>query len=568
MEMDWKRFEGISVAFLFPGVSKRVRQAARRFGASQKLYQDVLQLPMSAPPSLTVENITFGCAHEALAEPVGVAGFGRGALSLPAQLSAYSPNLGSQRVDPPVKVNNVKQVSQPQPLAYIPMLENTKHPYYYYMGLEAVTNGKNRITAPLNMSTIDRKGNGGMVVDSEAVTVGKNRITAPLNMSTIDGKGNGGMVVDSGTTYSMLPEDFYNSVMGEFGRLVKSGYKRAQEVEDKTGLSPNCLGFQEVRNSWVSTFQPLGIKKPIKFRFTVWKLLENPETARKRIGNVSNIMETDWKRFGGISVAFPFPRHFHTVRQAARRFGASQKLYHDVLQIPMSAPPSLTVKTSLSAVLMKLLLSRQPSPLILGRRVDPPVKVSKVKQVSQPQPFAYTPMLENTKHPYYYYVGLEAVTVGKYRITAPLNMSTIDGKGNGGMVVDSSTTYSMLPEELYNSVVGEFGRLVKSSYKRAQEVEDKTGLSPCYYTDQPVGDTGIKKVKKVSVPQLVSHFGGNSSVVMPKKNYFYEFTDGKKVKRNVGCMTLMNAGYFPGSGGPAGLLGNTSNKGWKWFMIC
>nr|GFB98214.1 probable aspartyl protease At4g16563 [Tanacetum cinerariifolium] len=117
-------------------------------------------------------------------------------------------------------------------------------------------------------------------------------------------------------------------------------------------------------------------------------------------------------------------------------------------------------------------------------------------------------MLQNTKHPYYYYVRLEAVTVGKNRITASLNMSTIDGKGNGRVVVDCGTTYSMLPEELYNSVVGEFGRLVKSSYKRAQEVEDKTGLSLCYYKDQPVGGTDIKKVKKVSVPQLVLHFGG------------------------------------------------------------
>nr|GEX89651.1 probable aspartyl protease At4g16563 [Tanacetum cinerariifolium] len=115
------------------------------------------------------------------------------------------------------------------------------------------------------------------------------------------------------------------------------------------------------------------------------------------------------------------------------------------------------------------------------------------------------------------------------------------------------TTYSMLPEELYNSVVGEFG---KSGYKRAREVEDKTELSPCYYTDQPVGDTHIKKVKKVSVPQLVLHFG------IPKKNYFYEFTDGKKIKRKVGCMTLMNAGYFPESGGPAGLLlGNYLQQG-------
>lgn len=281
------------------------------------------------------------------------------------------------------------------------------------------------------------------------------------------------------------------------------------------------------------------------------------------------------------------------------------KLYQDVLEIPMSAPPSLTVDNftfgcaheslgepigvagfgrgalSLPAQLAAYsphlgsqfsycLIShsfdshrvRQPSPLILGRRVDSPQvnNENKVKRVNQPQPddFAYTPMLENAKHPYYYYVGLEAVTVGNQKITAPLNMRTIDRKGNGGMVVDSGTTYTMLPEELYNSVVGEFGKRVKLGYKRAEDVEDKTGLSPCYYTDQPAGG---KNNKKVLVPQLVLHFGGNSCVVMPKKNYFYEFLDGKKVKRNVGCMTLMNAGYFPDSGGPAGLLGNYQQQG-------
>nr|GFD51386.1 probable aspartyl protease At4g16563 [Tanacetum cinerariifolium] len=112
---------------------------------------------------------------------------------------------------------------------------------------------------------------------------------------------------------------------------------------------------------------------------------------------------------------------------------------------------------------------------------------------------------------------------------------TIDGKGNGGMVVDSGTTYSMLPEDLYNSVVGEFG---KSGNKRARAVKVKTRarvttrISPLAVV-MPQG------------PQLVLHFGGNSSVVMPKKNYFYELTNGKKVKRKVGCMTLMNAGYFP-----------------------
>nr|VVV78940.1 unnamed protein product [Nymphaea colorata] len=38
-------------------------------------------------PGFHLRNFNFGCAHSALAEPVGVAGFGRGVLSVPTQLS-------------------------------------------------------------------------------------------------------------------------------------------------------------------------------------------------------------------------------------------------------------------------------------------------------------------------------------------------------------------------------------------------------------------------------------------------------------------------------------------------
>jgi hypothetical protein len=50
----------------------------------------------------------------------------------------------------------------------------------------------------------------------------------------------------------------------------------------------------------------------------------------------------------------------------------------------------------------------------------------------------------------------------------------------------------------------------------------------------------------VNVPRVVLHFVGNgSSVVLPRRNYFYEFLDGghgKGKKRKVGCLMLMNGG--------------------------
>ncbi|KAK6148685.1 hypothetical protein DH2020_019597 [Rehmannia glutinosa] len=60
------------------------------FKLKSRLYEDTLIISMSLPP-LKLPKFTFGCANSALAEPIGIAGFGRGALSLPAQLATTSP---------------------------------------------------------------------------------------------------------------------------------------------------------------------------------------------------------------------------------------------------------------------------------------------------------------------------------------------------------------------------------------------------------------------------------------------------------------------------------------------
>ncbi|KAA8521388.1 hypothetical protein F0562_012050 [Nyssa sinensis] len=238
------------------------------------------------------------------------------------------------------------------------------------------------------------------------------------------------------------------------------------------------------------------------------------------------------------------------------------RLYSDSLSIPMSSPSlilrNFTFGCAHTALGEPIGVAgvHQPSPLILGRySLD---NEKKDKQIGNGQgEFVYTPMLHNPRHPYFYCVGLEAVLVGKRRIVTPESLKRVDRGGNGGMVVDSGTTFTMLPSELYESVVTEFNRRLGHVSKRASQTEDKTGLSPCYYFDDSV-DVAAK------VPAVVLHFVGNSSVVLPRRNYFYEFfDDGKEGKRKVGCMMLMNGGDDAESGGPAGTLGNYQQQGFE-----
>uniref|UniRef100_A0A803NDF0 Xylanase inhibitor N-terminal domain-containing protein n=1 Tax=Chenopodium quinoa TaxID=63459 RepID=A0A803NDF0_CHEQI len=136
--------------------------------------ENILMPSTSNNKPLNLKNFTFGCAHSTLGEPIGVAGFGRGSLSLPAQLANLSPDLGNQfsyclvshsfdstklRHPSPLILGKYKETEIDQ-YVYTPMLENPKHPYFYSVGLEAISVGSRRIEAPENLRRVDIQGNG------------------------------------------------------------------------------------------------------------------------------------------------------------------------------------------------------------------------------------------------------------------------------------------------------------------------------------------------------------------------------------------------------------------------
>ncbi|KQK05459.1 probable aspartyl protease At4g16563 [Brachypodium distachyon] len=155
----------------------------------------------------------FGCVGSSIREPIGIAGFGKGKLSLPSQLGfldkgfshcflgfwfARNPNITS-----PMVIGDLA-LSVKDGFLFTPMLKSLTYPNFYYIGLEGVTIGDNAA------------------------------IPAPPSLSGIDSEGNGGVIVDTGTTYTHLSDPFYASVLSSLSSTVP--YNRSYELEIRTGF--------------------------------------------------------------------------------------------------------------------------------------------------------------------------------------------------------------------------------------------------------------------------------------------------------------------------------------------
>lgn len=143
--------------------------------------------------------------------------------------------------------------------------------------------------------------------------------------------------------------------------------------------------------------------------------------------------------------------------------------------------------------------------------------------------------------------------MGNIKIAAGDKLGAVDENGNGGLVVDSGTTFTMLPTSLYSELSTEFAKVMKrAGFAEAKEAEGVTGLRPCYYYDE--------KKESWKVPGVKLHFNGNVSVELPKRNYFVRFDMNKE---KVGCLMVMDGGDDTEGGGPRGTLGNFQQQGFE-----
>ncbi|CAA0823838.1 Eukaryotic aspartyl protease family protein [Striga hermonthica] len=132
----------------------------------------------------------------------------------------------------------------------------------------------------------------------------------------------------------------------------------------------------------------------------------------------------------------------------------------------------------------------------------------------------FTQLLDNPRYPYFYYIGLESVTVGnKVNIPAPESLRVLSSSGKGGVIIDSATSNTHLPGPLYSDLLKAIKSMVK--YSRALDMEAKTAFHLCYRVPKNNATPG-------GFPSITFHFLNNVSLELPPGNLFYKVAPPKK----------------------------------------
>ncbi|KAL1314073.1 hypothetical protein HN51_040803 [Arachis hypogaea] len=193
--------------------------------------------------------------------------------------------------------------------------------------------------------------------------------------------------------------------------------------------------------------------------------------------------------------------------------------------------------------------------LVSHRFDDAPVKSDLILHIgssggSKTAGVSYTPFranpaaANNSAFGEYYYVTLRKILVGGKRVKAPYALLEPGLDGNGGTIVDSGSTFTFMEKPVFEVVAKEFEKQMKN-FTRAKDVEDQSGLSPCF---------DFKGSKTVPLPELTFQFKGGAKMTLPVADYF-----SLVGRPDVACLTIVTDGGAAGparAGGPSIILGN------------
>ncbi|XP_065868857.1 probable aspartyl protease At4g16563 [Euphorbia lathyris] len=159
----------------------------------------------------------------------------------------------------------------------------------------------------------------------------------------------------------------------------------------------------------------------------------------------------------------------------------------------------------------------------------------------------YTPFLDNPKvkdnptFSVYYYIGLRRISVGSRSVKIPYKYSSPGKDGNGGTIIDSGRTFTFMAGDAFEKLSSELISQVKN-YKRAVQIEQLTGLKPCF---------NASGAKILQLPKLTLHFKGGAKLELPTENSF-AFGEG------VACLMVVTDGVegLEERSGPGIVLGS------------
>ncbi|XP_074563405.1 protein ASPARTIC PROTEASE IN GUARD CELL 1-like [Curcuma longa] len=147
------------------------------------------------------------------------------------------------------------------------------------------------------------------------------------------------------------------------------------------------------------------------------------------------------------------------------------------------------------------------------------------------------PLLRNRRVETFYYIGLSGISVGGQMLSIPPSTFAMDGRGAGGVIVDSGTAVTRLQSSAYQALRDAF----RAGTSSLPPTSGFSLFDTCY---------DLSSRTTVQVPTVSFHFPGGRNLRLPAKNYLIP-VDG------AGTYCLA----FAPTTAPLSIIGNVQQQG-------